>query len=204
MFDCESYTCVHAKLLQSCLTLCNPMDCIPSGSSVHGISQARILKRVAISSSRASSDPEIKPMSPAVPELQVDFSTAEPQGKPESYTYRAVYYYYHHYLTLHFVAVVDQSLSHVWIFGPHGLQHTRLLCPPLPPGICSNSCALSQWCYLTISFCLFLLVLCSVFPSITLNFIIHSSLSKYQVLFLCINNTVNVENPNTKDLVSAL
>ena len=113
MFDCESYTCVHAKLLQSCLTLCNPMDCIPSGSSVHGISQARILKWVAISSSRASSDPEIKSMSPAVPELQVGFSTAEPQGKPKSYTYRAVYYYYHHYLTLHFVAVVVQSLSHV-------------------------------------------------------------------------------------------
>ena len=34
----------------------------------------------------------------------------------------------------------------------HGLQHTRLLCPPLSPGICSNSCPLSRWCYLTISF----------------------------------------------------
>ena len=28
--------CVYAKLLQSCLTLCNPMDCNPPGSSVHG------------------------------------------------------------------------------------------------------------------------------------------------------------------------
>ena len=27
--------CMHAKLLQSCLTLCNPMDCSPPGSSVH-------------------------------------------------------------------------------------------------------------------------------------------------------------------------
>ena len=34
---------------------------------------------------------------------------------------------------------------------PHGLQHTRLLCPPLPSGVCSDSCPLSQWCYLTIS-----------------------------------------------------
>ena len=34
---------------------------------------------------------------------------------------------------------------------PHGLQHTRLLCPPLPPGICSNSCTLSQSYCLTIS-----------------------------------------------------
>ena len=35
---------MHAKLLQSCLTLCNPMDCGPPGSSVHGILQARILE----------------------------------------------------------------------------------------------------------------------------------------------------------------
>ena len=34
---------------------------------------------------------------------------------------------------------------------PHGLQHTRLICPPLSPGVCSNSCPLSQWCYPPIS-----------------------------------------------------
>ena len=38
--------CVHAKLLQSCPTLCNPMDCSLPGSSVHGILQARILEWV--------------------------------------------------------------------------------------------------------------------------------------------------------------
>ena len=32
---------------------------------------------------------------------------------------------------------------------PHGLQHTRLLCSLLSPGVCSNSCPLSQWCYLS-------------------------------------------------------
>ena len=31
------------------------------------------------------------------------------------------------------------------------LQHARLLCPPLSPGVCSDSCPLSWWCYLTIS-----------------------------------------------------
>ena len=43
----------------------------------------------------------------------------------------------------------------------HGLQNTRLPCPSLYPGVCSNSRPLSQWCYLTIlssaslfSFCL--------------------------------------------------
>ena len=33
---------------------------------------------------------------------------------------------------------------------PHGLQHAGLLCPPLSPGVCSNSCPLSLWCYPTI------------------------------------------------------
>ena len=49
--------CVCAKLLQSCLTLCDPMDCSLPGSSVHGISQARILEWVAMPSSRGSSRP---------------------------------------------------------------------------------------------------------------------------------------------------
>ena len=34
---------------------------------------------------------------------------------------------------------------------PHGLQHTRFPCPSLSPRVWSNSCPLSQWCYLTIS-----------------------------------------------------
>ena len=42
---------------QSCPTLCNPIDCIPSGSSVHGILQTRTLKWVAIPFSRGSSQP---------------------------------------------------------------------------------------------------------------------------------------------------
>ena len=37
-----------AKLLQSCLTLCDPMDCSLPGSSFHGIFQARVLEWVAI------------------------------------------------------------------------------------------------------------------------------------------------------------
>ena len=46
---------VHAKLLQSCPALCNPMDCSPPGSSVSGILQARILEWVDMPSSRGSS-----------------------------------------------------------------------------------------------------------------------------------------------------
>ena len=44
--------CVCAKSLQSCLTLSDPMDCSPPGSSVHGILQARVLEWVAMPSSR--------------------------------------------------------------------------------------------------------------------------------------------------------
>ena len=37
-----------AKSLQSCLTLRDPMDCSPPGSSIHGIFQARVLEWAAI------------------------------------------------------------------------------------------------------------------------------------------------------------
>ena len=39
--------------VQSCLTLCDPVDCSPPGSSIHGIFPARILERVATSSKSA-------------------------------------------------------------------------------------------------------------------------------------------------------
>ena len=49
-----------AKSRQSCPTLCNPMDCSPPGSSVHGIFQARILESVAISYSSGLPNPGIE------------------------------------------------------------------------------------------------------------------------------------------------
>ena len=47
----------ESEVAQSCPTLCDPVDCRPPGSCVHGISQARILEQVAISFSRGSSQP---------------------------------------------------------------------------------------------------------------------------------------------------
>ena len=46
------------SVAQLCLTLCDPMDCSPPGSSVHGIFQARILEWVAVSFSGVSSQPK--------------------------------------------------------------------------------------------------------------------------------------------------
>ena len=54
-FEYTSYICMCIKSLQSWLTLCDPVDCSPAGSSVHGILQARILERVSMPSSRGSS-----------------------------------------------------------------------------------------------------------------------------------------------------
>ena len=51
------FYCMCAKLLQLCPTPCDPMDCSPPGSSVHGILQAKILEWVAIAFSRGSSWP---------------------------------------------------------------------------------------------------------------------------------------------------
>ena len=47
----------ESEVARSCPTLCDPVDCSPPGSSVHGIFQARILEWVAISFSRGSSQP---------------------------------------------------------------------------------------------------------------------------------------------------
>ena len=47
----------ESEVAQSCPILCDPMDCSLSGSSVHGIFQARVLEWIAISFSRGSSQP---------------------------------------------------------------------------------------------------------------------------------------------------
>ena len=50
-----TWSWLFVLVAQSCLTLCDPLDCSPPGSSVHGISQARLQEWVDISFSRGSS-----------------------------------------------------------------------------------------------------------------------------------------------------
>ena len=75
-------SCVCACLVaQSYLTLCNPMNCSPPGSSVREIILARILERVVISSSEGSSRPGIEPSFPVASALVGGFFTPEALGK---------------------------------------------------------------------------------------------------------------------------
>ena len=60
-FDWFSYACTLSRF--SCVGLCNPMDCSPPCSSVHGILQVRILEWLAIPFSSGSSLLSIKPVS---------------------------------------------------------------------------------------------------------------------------------------------
>ena len=67
---------------QSCLPLCDPLDCSPPSFSVHGISQARILEWIAISFSRGSSRPRGQSPISCVSCIADDSLPAEPSGKP--------------------------------------------------------------------------------------------------------------------------
>ena len=64
----------ESEVAQLCPTLCDPMDCSPPGSSIHGIFQARVLEWVAISFSRGSSQPR-------GPALQGDALPSGPPGQ---------------------------------------------------------------------------------------------------------------------------
>ena len=72
----------NAQLLQSCPSLCDPRDCGPPGSSVHGILQARILEWAAVPFSMGSSQPRDRTHIPAAPALQEDSILLSHQGNP--------------------------------------------------------------------------------------------------------------------------
>ena len=72
------FTCVLSCSVVS--DLCDPMDCSPPGSSVHGIFQARILEWLPFASLGDLPDPGMEPVSPAV---QMDSLRAEPSLRDE-------------------------------------------------------------------------------------------------------------------------
>ena len=98
------------------------MDGSPPG--YHEILQARILEWVGIPFSRGSPLPSNRTQ---VPAMKADSLPSEPTGKP-------IY-----------------LLSLAQLFATPWAQQARFLCPSLSPGVFSNSCASSWWCYPTIS-----------------------------------------------------
>ena len=78
--------CYCSLVAKSCLTPCDPMDCSPPGSSVHGLSQT-IWEWVAFSFSRGSSRPRDQTHKPVSPALAGRFFTVEPPGKPYDSTF---------------------------------------------------------------------------------------------------------------------
>ena len=106
------------------------MDCSWPGSSVHGISQARILEWGAISSCRGFSWPRDYTCLSC---LVGGFFMLSHQGNSKSHSVQFSH------------SVVSDSLR------PHELQHARPPCPSPTPRVYANSCPSSRWCHPAIS-----------------------------------------------------
>ena len=76
------HACICAKSLQLCLTLCDPVDCSLPSSSIHGISQARILEWVAMLSFWGSSQPRDRTCDSCI---AGGFFITESRGKPTAH-----------------------------------------------------------------------------------------------------------------------
>ena len=102
---------VHAKSLQSCLTLCHPMHHSPPGFPVHRILQARILQWVAVPSPGDLPNPRgIEPMSLCLLFWQASSLPLAPPGKPYIHVYMCVcvciYIYIHIYILICYIYAI--------------------------------------------------------------------------------------------------
>ena len=85
----QVYVCVHAKLLQSCQTLCNPMDCAHQALLSMGFSRQEYWSGLPFLPPGDIPDPGIKATPPA---LAGRIFTTEPPGKPSCvYTYQQIH-----------------------------------------------------------------------------------------------------------------
>ena len=135
---------------QLCLTLCDPMDCSLLGSSVYGISQARILEWVFIHFSRGSfRSRDQTQVSCSAGGFFIVWATK----KAKWVTKGQIVYdltLMKSFSSVQFsCSVMSDSL---W---SHGLQYARLPCPSPTPGACSNSCPSSLWSHSIILFSVF-------------------------------------------------
>ena len=139
--------CVCVPSCFSHVTLCDPMDCSPPGSLVHGILQARILEWVPMPSSKESFWPGDRIRVSCSSCVALGFFTAEPLGKLHTAFILSE-------IKFRCCCLSSVQFSHSVvsdILRPHGLQYGRLPCPSPTPRACSNPCPLSRWCHPTIS-----------------------------------------------------
>ena len=135
----------ESEFVQFCPTLCYPMDCSLSGSSVHGIFQARLLEWIVISLSRGSSQPRNwTQVSHTAGRLFTVWATRQAHLIICWWTLRLLPCL--GYCSVQFShSVVSDSL---W---PHESQHAKPPCPLPTPGVHSDSRPSSQWCHAAIS-----------------------------------------------------
>ena len=165
----------ESEVSQSCLTLSDPMDCSPLGSSVHGIFQARTdyigpisplvnisfyseWNRKLLSCVRLSATPwtaayQVPPsMGFSRPEYWSGLPFPSPGDLPTPGIKATSPALHVDSLPIESFSSVQFSRSVMSIsLWPHGLQHARPPRPSPTPGVHSNSCPLSRWCHPTIS-----------------------------------------------------
>ena len=139
--NAHDYACLHAKLLRSCLTLCDPMDCSLPGFSLHGILQARILEWVAMPSSRGSSRPRDRTcISYLSCVWQAGSLPLAPPGKP-----------FHNYGLTLFSGFSGQPISWHWTAGawllPLCSKHVRSSEHHILIQVSSNCCGFERCCH---------------------------------------------------------
>ena len=108
------------KSLQSCLTLCDPMDCSPPGSSVHEVLQARIREWVShVLFQGIFPHPGIKPTSLRSLHWQVSSLPLVPPGKPCVYVYTHTYMYICVYVCVYthiYVYMCVCVYTHIYVY----------------------------------------------------------------------------------------
>ena len=106
--------CSVAQLL---LTLCDPMDCNPPGSSIHEIFQAMYWTALPCPSPWDLPDPGIEPTSLASPALAGKFSTTASPGKPTGQLYFNEKNYFRTFLVVQWLSATAGDMGSTYVLG---------------------------------------------------------------------------------------